>query len=204
MIGITVSALGDLEKCERCFWLYTRGVHKPQIFPSVLNAMDTLEKRDAIIRTRRGEEIRWLYGDATIIEVDKRLETVYNGMKLKGTLDALAKRRDGYVVIDFKTSASPYDLGKANHYYQTQMSAYAYLCTRNGYTPVVGAELVFYCPSLLSDKTATFEIFRVPTIIDMDKVEKLLERANMIAQMDTPPPGSCEWCRYREAASRYE
>ena len=76
MIGITVSALGDLEKCERCFWLYTRGVHKPQVFPSVLNAMDTLEKRDVILRTQRGEGIRWLYGDATIIEVDKRLETV--------------------------------------------------------------------------------------------------------------------------------
>jgi len=165
MIELSVSALSELERCERCFWLYIRGVHKPQVFPSILNAMDKLEK---------------------------------------GILDGLAKRRDGYVVIDFKTSASPYDLNKANHFYQTQMSAYAYLCEANGYRPVVGGELIFYCPSILSDKMATFEIFSVPTIIDMDRVEKLLERANMIAKMDTPPPGSCEWCRYREGAARYE
>ena len=204
MIELSVSALGELEKCERCFWLYTRGVHKPQKFPTVLNAMDKLVKHDAIVRTRRGEKIRWLHGDTTLIEIHKHLEAVYNGIILKGTLDALARRRDGYVVIDFKTSASPYDLNKANHFYQTQMSAYAYLCEANGYRPVVGGELIFYCPSILSDKTATFEIFNVPTIIDMDRIEKMLERANIIAQMATPPAGGCEWCRYREAAARYE
>ena len=204
MIELSVSALGELEKCERCFWLYTRGVHKPQKFPTVLNAMDKLEKEDAVRRARKGEMIRWLRGDTVLVEIDKQLQAVHGGVMLKGILDALARRRDGYVVIDFKTSASPYDLDKANHYYQTQMSAYAYLCEANGYRPVVGGKLIFYCPSILSDKTATFEIFSVPTIIDMDKIEKLLERANIIAQMDTPPPGSCEWCRYREAAARYE
>jgi len=166
--------------------------------------MDKLEKEDAVRRARKGEMIRWLRGDTVLVEIDKQLQAVHGGVMLKGILDALARRRDGYVVIDFKTSASPYDLNKANHFYQTQMSAYAYLCEANGYRPVVGEELIFYCPSLLSDKTATFEIFSVPTIIDMGKVEKLLERANMIAQMATPPAGSCEWCRYREAAARYE
>jgi len=204
MIELSVSALGELEKCERCFWLYTRGVHKPQVFPSILNAMDKLEKEDAVRRTRKGEMIRWLRGDTVLVEINKQLQAVHGGVILKGILDALARRRDGYVVIDFKTSASPYDLDKANHFYQTQMSAYAYLCEANGYRPVVGGELIFYCPSILSDKTATFEIFNVPTIIDMDKIEKLLERANIIAQMEKPPVGSCEWCRYREAAARYE
>ena len=204
MIELSVSALSELEKCERCFWLYTRGVHKPQVFPSILNAMDKLEKEDAVRRARKGEMIRWLRGDTVLVEIDKQLQAVHGGVMLKGILDALARRRDGYVVIDFKTSASPYDLNKANHFYQTQMSAYAYLCEANGYRPVVGGELIFYFPSILSDKTATFEIFNVPTIIDMDKVEKMLERANIIAQMATPPVGGCEWCRYREAAARYE
>ena len=203
MIEVSVTGLSELEKCERCFWYRTKRIFKPQIFPGILNSMDSLVKRDTALRTQKGQHIRWLSEGTALPGITKMMKTVYNGVALKGEIDELVKVSNGYKVIDYKSAASPYDLDKANHYYQTQLSAYAFLCEQNGFRPIVGSELVFYCPSLLSDKTLSMEIFRVPTTINIPKVKKLLERVAMIARMSTPPLGSCEMCRYVEDRFRY-
>ncbi len=203
MLEVSVTGLSELEKCERCFWYRTKRIFKPQIFPTILNSMDSLVKRDTALRTQKGQSIRWLAQGTALPGIKKMMSAEYNGVRLKGNLDELVKVSNGYKVIDYKTSASPYDLDKANHYYQTQLSAYAFLCEHNGFSPVVGAELVFYCPYLLEGEMLRMQIFRVPMILNIPKVKNLLERAAMIASMPTPPLTSCEWCRYVEDRNRY-
>ena len=208
MLEVSVTGLQELEKCERCFWYRTRRIFKPQIFPTILKRMDSLVKRDTALRTQRGQRITWLGNGIShgipLPGITKRMKATYNGVTLKGEIDELVKVSNGYKVIDYKSSASPYDLDKANHYYQTQLSAYAFLCEQNGFRPVVGAELVFYCPSLVDDKNAVFEIFRVPMILNISKVKNLLERAAVIAMMSNPPLGSCEYCEYCRKRYPYE
>jgi len=203
MLEVSVTGLSELEKCERCFWYRTKRIFKPQVFPSILKRMDTLVKKDTALRTQKGERIRWLSEGIALPGIKKMMSTVYNGVRLKGELDELVRVSNGFKVIDYKTSASPYELDAANHYYQTQLSSYAFLCEQNGFRPVVGAELVFYCPSLLSGETLSMQVFRVPTIINIPKVKMLLERAREVMQMSSPPLTSCEWCRYCEDRMRY-
>ena len=207
MLEVSVTGLQELEKCERCFWYRTRKIFKPAIFPTILTALDGLQKRDTALRTQKGQHISWLGNGIShgipLPGIKKRMKTVYNGVTLKGEIDELVKVSNGYKIIDYKSSASPYDLDKANHYYQTQLSAYAFLCEQNGFRPVVGAELVFYCPSFLEDKLLSMEIFRVPTTINIPRVKMLLTRASEIARMPSPPLTSCEFCRYCEDRMRY-
>ena len=204
MLEVSVTGLSELEKCERCFWYRTKRIYAPRVFPTILTALDGLQKRDTALRTQKGQRIRWLAQGTALPGITKRMKATYNGVTLKGEIDELVKVSNGYKVIDYKSSASPYDLDKANHYYQTQLSAYAFLCEQNGFRPVVGAELVFYCPSLLDDKNAVFEIFRVPMILNISKVKNLLERAAVIAMMSNPPLGSCEYCEYCRKRYPYE
>ena len=203
MLEVSVTGLSELEKCERCFWYRTKRIFKPQIFPTILTALDGLQKRDTALRTQKGQRIRWLTEGTALPGITKRMKATYNGITLKGEIDELVKVSNGYKVIDYKSSASPYDLDKANHYYQTQLSAYAFLCEKNGFHPVVGAELVFYCPYLLDDISLSMRIFRVPTIINIPKVKMLLERAAIVSQQSSPPLTSCEYCRYCEDRMRY-
>ena len=205
MLEVSVTGLSELEKCERCFWYRTKRIFKPAIFPTILTTLDGLQKRDTALRTQKGQRIRWLAQGTALPGIKKMMSTEYNGIRLKGEVDELVKVSNGYTVIDYKSSASPYDLDKANHYYQTQLSAYAFLCEQNGFRPVVGAELVFYCPSLLSDKTLSMQIFRVPTTPNIPKVKMLLSRASVVMQMSSPPLGlsSCDWCRYCDDRMRY-
>jgi hypothetical protein len=207
MLNVSVTGLQELEKCERCFWYRTRKIFRPGIFPTILTALDGLQKRDTALRTQKGQHISWLGNGIShgipLPGITKRMKATYNGVTLKGEIDELVKVPNGYKVIDYKSSASPYELDKANHYYQTQLSAYAFLCEQNGFHPVVGAELVFYCPSLLDDKMLSMHMFRVPMILNIPKVKNLLERAAMIASRSSPPPGSCEYCRYCEDRMKY-
>ncbi|GAH25286.1 unnamed protein product [marine sediment metagenome] len=204
MLEVSVTGLSELEKCERCFWYRTKRIYAPKIFPTILTALDGLQKRDTALRTQKGQDIRWLHEGTPLPGITKRMKATYNGITLKGEIDELVKVSSGYKVIDYKSSASPYELDKANHYYQTQLSAYAFLCEQNGFSPVVDAELVFYCPYFLEDKNAVFEIFRVPLTVNIPKVKMLLSRASEVMQMPSPPLGSsCDWCRYCEDRMRY-
>ncbi len=203
MLEVSVTGLSELEKCERCFWYRTKRIYAPRVFPTILTALDGLQKRDTALRTQKGQRIRWLAQGTALPGITKRMKATYNGVTLKGEIDELVKVSNGYKVIDYKSSASPYDLDKANHYYQTQLSAYAFLCEQNGFRPVVGAELVFYCPSLLDDKLLSMQIFRVPTTINIPKVKMLLERALQVSRMSSPPLTLCEFCRYCEERMRY-
>jgi len=204
MLEISVTGLSELEKCERCFWYRTKRIYKPAIFPTILTAFDGLQKRDTALRTQKGQRIRWLPEGTALPGITKRMKATYNGVTLKGEIDELVKVSNGYKVIDYKSSASPYDLDKANHYYQTQLSAYAFLCEQNGLRPVVGADLVFYCPSLLSGDTLTVQTFRVPVTTNIPKIKMLLTRASEVMQMPNPPLGSCEWCEYCRKRRQYE
>ena len=204
MLEVSVTGLGELEKCERCFWYRTKRIYAPRVFPTILTALDGLQKRDTALRTQKGQRIRWLTEGTALPGITKRMKTIYNGVTLKGEIDELVKVSNGYKVIDYKSSASPYDLDKANHYYQTQLSAYAFLCEQNGFSPVVSAELVFYCPSLLEDVSLSMRVFRVPMNINIPKVKNLLERAAMIASRSSPPPGTCEYCEYCRKRYQYE
>jgi RecB family exonuclease len=204
MLEVSVTGLGELEKCERCFWYRTKRIFKPAIFPTILTALDGLQKRDTALRTQKGQRIRWLAQGTALPGITKRMKATYNGVTLKGEIDELVKVPNGYKVIDYKSSASPYDLDKANHYYQTQLSAYAFLCEQNGFRPVVAAQLVYYCPSLLDDVLLSVGIFPVSVTINIPKVKQLLTRASEVMQMPSPPLGSsCDWCRYCEDRMRY-
>jgi len=205
MLEISVTGLSELEKCERCFWFRTKRIYKPQIFPTILKSMDSLVKRDMALKTQKGQRIRWLAQGTALPGIRKTMKATYNGVTLRGRIDELVKVSNGYKVIDYKSSASPYELDKATHYYQTQLSAYAFLCEQNGFRPVVGAELVFYCPSLLDDISLSVGIFPMPVNINIPKVKMLLTRASEVALLSSPPSGSssCEWCRYCDDRMRY-
>lgn len=204
MKSISVTDLGILERCERCFWYILKGIRRPQVFPSILGAMDNMIKLDVARKARLGEKIRWLGEGVVLAGIEKRMETEYSGVRLKGEIDELVKVKDGYVVIDYKVSSSPYDEGKANHYYATQLSAYAFLCEENGYAPVRRGELIFYYPVLLNDKMMTWGIAGVFTNIDIDKVKAMLRRAYEISMMSIPPFGNCEWCRYVDERAKFQ
>ena len=204
MLEVSVTGLSELEKCERCFWYRTKRIYAPRVFPTILTALDGLQKRDTALRTQKGQRIRWLAQGTALPGITKRMKATYNGVTLKGEIDELVKVSNGYKIIDYKSSASPYDLDKANHYYQTQLSAYAFLCEQNGFRPVVGAELVFYCPSLLEGGMLRMQIFRVPTIINIPKVKQLLSRALEVSRMSSPPLTSCEYCEYCKKRYQYE
>ena len=202
MLEVSVTGLSELEKCERCFWYRTKRIYAPRVFPTILTTLDGLQKRDTALRTQKGQRIRWLAQGTALPGIKKRMKTTYNSVTLKGEIDELVKVSNGYKVIDYKSSASPYELDKANHYYQTQLSSYAFLCEQNGFRPVVGAELVFYCPSLLDDNLLSMQVFRVPVIINIGKIKQMLKRAHEINMMPKPPYGDCEWCRYVNARAK--
>ena len=199
---ISVSDIKLVERCERCFWLLTKGVKQPMVFPSVLNAMDKLVKRDVATKVSMGKTLgRWDPG-TELVGLDKRLETIYScinkNIHVVGVLDELLKVPGGYKVVDYKTSAKSYENGRANFWYGVQISAYAFLCEENGYTPVVGGELVFYSPKTIVSESAEFDVVPVPVTVDIQHVKDLLDRAYEISVMSTPPAPSpqCDYCKF--------
>ena len=197
---ISVSNIKLVERCPRCFWLLTKGVKQPMVFPSVLNAIDKLVKRDVATKVSMGKTLaRWAPG-TELVGLDKRLETVYKEMKVVGILDELLKVNGGFKVVDYKTSAKSYENGRANFWYGVQLSAYAFLCEANGYSPVVAGELVFYSPKTIVGESAEFDVVPVPVTLDIQHVKDLLDRAYEISVMPNPPAPSprCDYCKFAE------
>lgn len=200
---VSVSELFLLEQCPRCFWLQKHGLKRPVTFPTILSAMDRVAKEDTANISRGKGRPAWLRTGHVVSGVPKRLSMEHNGITLQGFLDDIVKKETGYVVIDYKSSAKPYDMAKARRFYGTQLSAYGLLLERNGFAPVLHGTLVFYCPDFASSQSVTFTLNTVDLTLDMPSVLRLLDTARMTMALPSPPHGSCEWCKNITAAAAY-
>lgn len=204
---VAVTELSLVNECERCLWRSVRLRRaRPSMFSSLPGGLHKILEKEVEVYAWRKEKPPWLQHIlGELLTVRKKLEYDYNGITLVGILDDLMKTYTaGYTIIDYKTSRSPYDLAKAEKYYQIQMDGYALLLEENGYSPVNDAVLIFFSPSLSGmghDVMETQIPFRVHTVrlnVSLSRAREVLGRVRNIVMQDREPMPSqtCPWCNY--------
>lgn len=220
------SKLELFTECQRCFWLdVKKGVKRPPGFPFTLNnAVDYLLKeefdghrekktRHPVMEKYNIDAIpfshenlsKWRH-NFTGVQVDHKK----SGFLVYGAVDDLWVNPDGEVsVVDYKATGAKEH--KIHDSYRRQMEIYQWLLRQNG----IDVSNVGYFLFAKVDKAdgfgmgqaaLSFDLFIEPLQGDDSWVEQTIMNAKKTFDKESAPEASanCDYCMYRQAASRLE
>jgi CRISPR/Cas system-associated exonuclease Cas4 (RecB family) len=216
-------------ECERCFYLDRRlGVGRPPGFPFTLNsAVDTLLKKEFDIHRAKGTKhpLMEKYGlDAVPFkhEMINEWRENFKGVQffhrstnliITGAVDDVWVNKDGeLIVVDYKATSTNGEITLDAEYrqaYKRQMEIYQWLLRKNGFA--VSNTGYFVYANGDKDKSAfdgklEFSVQLLEYKGDDKWIEKTLEAIIECLKSKKIPDASamCEYCSYRENASKYE
>ncbi len=216
-------------ECERCFYLDRRlGIGRPPGFPFTLNsAVDALLKKEFDIHRAKGTKhpLMEKYGlDAIPFkhEMINEWRENFKGVQffhrptnlvITGAVDDIWVNKDGeLIVVDYKATSTTGEITLNAEYrqaYKRQMEIYQWLLRKNGFA--VSDMGYFVYANGDKDKEAfdgklEFSVQLLEYKGDDKWIEKTLDDIVACLKGKEIPVSSsmCEYCAYRENASKYE
>lgn len=216
--------------CPRCFYLSeVLKVKQPAGPPFTLNsAVDKLLKAEFDLLRAKGEqhELCRRYGIEAVPYSHPKLERWRNnfsgvervetesGIEVFGAVDDLWQFKDGQIaVVDYKSTAKEGEVELTDapwhNGYRRQIEVYQWLLRGQGLT-VADTGYFVYCNGITSREKFDARLeFSVKIIgykgSDEWVAPKVVEISQVLQSDRIPPPGKeCQWCRYRNNASKYE
>lgn len=141
-----------------------------------------------------------LFPDLELLEIWR---SMYKGIMhktdkfiLKGCVDAILKKGDKLVVLDYKTRGYPLKEDTHKHYIE-QQALYNYLLRKNGYDTVDYSYLLFYHPDKVVDNVFLFNTDLVKIDTNIKIAEDIINKAIDVIAGPIPEQNSkCEYCKY--------
>ncbi len=208
---LSSSKLNLFLECPLCFWLESRGVHRPRgIFPSLPGGMDLALKKYYDKYRKRGKLPPEIAGEVEgklldDVELMKRFrnwrrfsfEDKKLGVVFYGALDDCLVSNKGYIPVDFKTRG--FELKEdTTEFYRNQLDCYALLLERNQYRQAGFAYLIYYIPKEIKEKGRVVFNVRVKKMkTDPERALRVLKRALKVLRGKKPKFHSeCEYCSW--------
>ncbi len=216
--------------CPRCFYLDRKlGVAQPPGYPFSLNsAVDKLLKKEFDIHRAHGttHPLMKTYGIDAIPLAHEKINEWRDSLRggitvnIKGTNvvvtggvdDVWVTPSGEYLIVDYKATSKEEEVTLDADWqigYKRQMEIYQWLFRQNGFR-VSTTGIFVYCNGN-TDKEAfdgrlEFDIKIIPYEGDDSWVENTIKDAITCLKQDKlPDPGpDCDFCKYREAASKVE
>ncbi len=204
------SKLNLVKDCPRCFWLeFNKKFRRPRgIFPSLPSGMDKILKNHFDEYTKKKEmppELKELKGYELFpdLELLETWRSMYKGIIhktdkfiIKGCVDALLKKGDKLVVLDYKTRGYPLKEDTHEHYIE-QQALYNYLLRKNDYETEDYSYLLFYHPDKVVDNVFLFHADLVKIDTNIKIAEDIIDKAIKIIEGPIPKLNQkCEYCKY--------
>ena len=211
--------------CQLCFYLDRRlGVDTPQSLPFTLNsAVDSLLKREFDIYRNAKlphpimEQFQIDAIPATHEELDK-WRSNFTGISyihpktnlhIHGAIDDLWENKNGYIVVDYKSTAVKDDIVELNkpwhRIYKNQMEIYQWLFSMNNYTVSKTGYILYYNGDVhkldFKDKLE-FKCTAIPYTGNTNWIDNTITDIYKCLNNPNPPEPSeyCNFCKYRDAS----
>lgn len=207
------SALEELNRCPRCFWLsYKEGIKLPEGIQSRLaNRFDNILKK-YFENYRQQDKLPPLVEGKIKGRLKKPFKEAYfypfdQDYGFYGKLDECLVDDDGnHIPVDFKTSSSDPREKETLSAYQNQIDEYLFLLEENGLKVANFGYLIYFFPEMTIELSNGF-----PMIIHIVKIErktkdikKRIEKAINILKSSIPNPSEdCVYCRWFEKVKKY-
>ena len=207
------SALEELHRCPRCFWLsYKEGIRQPEGIQSRLaNRFDIILKRYFDSYRLKGKLPPLVDG-----KIQGRLQNPFreryyfqfdDDYGFYGKLDECLIDEQGFhIPVDFKTASSDPREKETLSAYQNQIDEYLFLMEENGKKVANFGYLIYFFPEMSIELTNGF-----PMVIHIVKIErkvkdirKRIEAAVKILQGPIPDSSpECVFCNWFLRVKRY-
>lgn len=206
------SALEELNRCPRCFWLsYKEKIKLPEGIQSRLaNRFDTILKK-YFDKYRQQNKLPPLLEGKIKGNLKKPFKEAYfykhnENYGFYGRLDECLVDGDFHIPVDFKTASSDPREKETLSAYQNQIDEYLFLLEENGLKTANFGYLIYFFPEMSFELSNGF-----PMIIHVVKIErkvKDIERRieNAIKVLESEIPQSskdCVYCRWFENVKKY-
>ena len=211
--------------CRRCFYLDRRlGVNRPPSLPFTINsAIDSLLKRefDTYRSAKLPHPIMKDLGIDAIPAIHEQLDkwrTNFTGISyihpktnlhIHGAIDDLWKNKNGYIVVDYKSTATKdeiTDLNKPWHIiYKRQMEIYQWLFIMNNYDVNNTGYFLYYNGDVHKPdfkNTLEFKCTAIPYQGNVNWIDDTITAiSGCLNNPTTPKPSKyCDFCKYRDAS----
>lgn len=223
------SKLELLSRCPRCFYLDRRlGIDQPPTPPFNINsAVDHLLKKEFDVRRAKGEAhpLMKAYKIDAIPFKHKDLDAWrenFVGIQyhhkptnfiVTGAVDDVwVNPKDELIVVDYKATSKDEEVNLDAAWqdsYKRQMEIYQWLLRKKGFV-VSPTGYFVYCNARRDRKAfdgkLEFSISILPYTGDDSWIEDFLQEARDVLESSTLPESSvtCDYCAYREAASKFD
>ena len=207
------SALEELHRCPRCFWLsYKEGIRQPEGIQSRLaNRFDIILKKYFDSYRAKGKLPPLVDG-----KIKGRLQNPFreryyfrfdDDYGFYGKLDeCLIDDEGNHIPVDFKTASSDPREKETLSAYQNQIDEYLFLMEENGKKVANFGYLIYFFPEMSIELTNGF-----PMVIHIVKIErkvkdikKRIEAAIKILQGPIPQSSpECVFCNWFERVKKY-
>lgn len=207
------SAIEELNRCPRCFWMsYREGVKLPEGFQSRLaNRFDTILKKyfdnyryqgrlPPIIENKIKGKLKKPFKERYYYQFDEEYG-------FYGKLDeCLVDENGNHIPIDFKTSSSDPREKDIISSYQNQIDEYLFLLEENGLKVNNFGYLIYFFPEMTLELSNGF-----PMIIHIVKIQrkskdikKRIEKAINVLKGKIPDSSDgCVFCQWFNKVKRY-
>lgn len=199
------TAIEELNRCPRCFWLsYKQKIKLPEVRQSRLaNRFDNILKK-YFNNYRFQDKLPPLIEDKLTGKLQKPLkETYFYQINEKygfyGRLDECLVEGDYHIPIDFKTASSDPREKDILEAYQNQIDEYLFLMEENGVKTAGFGYLIYFFPEMTIELSNGF-----PMIVHIVKIKrktkdvrKKLEKAIKVLEGPMPEPSEkCPYCQW--------
>lgn len=206
------SALEELNRCPRCFWLsYKEKIRLPEGIQSRLaNRFDTILKK-YFEKYRQQDQLPPLIEGKIKGRLKKPFKEAYfykhnENYGFYGKLDECLVDDGFHIPIDFKTASSDPREKETLSAYQNQIDEYLFLLEENGLKIANFGYLIYFFPEMTLELSDGF-----PMIIHIVKIErkekdikKKIEKAISILQGSIPNSANdCSFCQWFEKVKKY-
>lgn len=207
------SAIEELNRCPRCFWMsYREGIKLPEGFQSRLaNRFDIIlkkyfdnyrhqDKLPPIIENKIKGKLKKPFKERYYYQFDGEYG-------FYGKLDECLIDEDGnHIPIDFKTSSSDPRKKDILSSYQNQIDEYLFLLEKNGLRVANFGYLIYFFPEMTVELSNGFPVMiHVVKIQRKSKdIKKRIERAINVLKRKIPDSSDeCVFCQWFNKVKRY-
>lgn len=207
------SAIEELNRCPRCFWLsYREGIKLPEGFQSRLaNRFDNILKK-YFNNYRFQEKLPPIIEGKVKGKLKKPFKEKYyyqfnSDYGFFGKLDeCLVDEEGNHIPIDFKTSSSDPRKKEILSSYQNQIDEYLFLLEENGIKTADFGYLIYFFPEMTVELSNGFpmSIYIVKIKRKEKDIKKRIEKAINILNSPIPDPADdCQYCLWFKAVKNY-
>lgn len=207
------TALEQLERCPRCFWLaYNKKIRQPQGIQSRLANRFDIVLKHYFNQYRQKGDLPPLIKDKLKGRLQNPFQERYyfrfnNRYGFYGKLDeCLVNSRGEHIPVDFKTASSDPREKETLLTYQNQIDEYLFLLEENNKKTAGFGYLIYFYPQLTDSVINGFPMVVYITKIKRKNIDikKKIEKAINVLEKSIPNSSSdCPYCLWLEKVKSY-